>query len=540
VGVSDETFEQHSKFPHASILIGVALFAWGAAIELHYGRCGFMPLDQSIIFDGGYRIFSGQLPFRDFLTPTGIFPSLIQAFVFRAFGVTWFSYVLHSAVANGLFSVLAFVFLRQFALPRTAAAWWAALSAVVFYPPIGVPYSDHHAFLCGLAALVAAMASIRAAEDREALAASALVIPLLAAGFLSKPNPGVFLLPTAIVPLLAKSTRRQVGNLIGLFLGTLAVLCTAAYYRLRYVHSLATVKTYGWDLPAGTGRLRLQALWRTGAYARSLIQPIRDSWPIASLALAAIVGTWLALSGGHDERLTAFLSLALLAVTLAYTVLTFRNPATGVSFGFIACGLGHAGLYGIRNRDSAGRLAGPLGLTTLLLVVVSGAEAMRFNRQVNVTRAAIGLGFDRRAPSPLLPAALGYLRWATPDFVDYGAADLSAIVRYFQSHPGNFFLIGDSSILYGITGRPSTSPVLWFHPNLTLPYVGMTATSTFEEQLLRHLHGRDVRYIVLEGKMTQMGVSLASFPALAAEVGARKCGEDDFGGFRIVSLCSPL
>jgi hypothetical protein len=48
--VSDATVR---RWLEPARLAGLFLFA--LAIALHYGRRGFMPLDQSIIFDGGWR-----------------------------------------------------------------------------------------------------------------------------------------------------------------------------------------------------------------------------------------------------------------------------------------------------------------------------------------------------------------------------------------------------------------------------------------------------------------------------------------------------
>jgi hypothetical protein len=42
-----------------------ALFAIATAIGLHYAPMGFLPVDQSICFDGGWRILCGQVPLRD-------------------------------------------------------------------------------------------------------------------------------------------------------------------------------------------------------------------------------------------------------------------------------------------------------------------------------------------------------------------------------------------------------------------------------------------------------------------------------------------
>src|SRR5262245_16424312 len=109
-----------------------------------------MPLDQSIVFDGAWRVQCGQLPVRHFGTPSGVVPIFIQAAFFRMLGVTWFAYCLHAALANGLFVFLVFGLLRRLDARPALAFVYALLSAVVMYPPFGVPYMDQHAFLFGL------------------------------------------------------------------------------------------------------------------------------------------------------------------------------------------------------------------------------------------------------------------------------------------------------------------------------------------------------------------------------------------------------
>lgn len=132
------------------------LLAWGTAICLFYGRIGFMPLDQSIVFDGGWRIISGQIPFRDFNTPNAIVPILLQAAFFKLFGINWFAYCLHAAVFNGLFCLLIFFLLESLGAARLISFFYAFLSGLIFYPPFGVPYTDQHSFFFVTLAIVIA------------------------------------------------------------------------------------------------------------------------------------------------------------------------------------------------------------------------------------------------------------------------------------------------------------------------------------------------------------------------------------------------
>jgi hypothetical protein len=545
----------------AAALPAAGLFAWGLLVALHYGRMGYLPLDQSIVFDGGYRWLSGQLPYRDFMTPAAVVPAALQAGFFRTLGVSWFSYVLHAAAANGLFAVLAFALLRQLGLRPAWAAWWAALSALAFYPPIGVPYADHHAFLFGLAALAAGNAARRTRGDAGALLLSALAAILVAAAFFSKSNPTVFLAPFAVaLPLLAVSGRRRLRNLCGLLLGTSGALAGVFAYVARCVPDPGAARRFALAMPAAVGAARIRELLAGGGPGWPFWRAILTLWPVASLALALAIALRSLLSrhGAGDRRLAAFLAVGLAAVSVAFAATTLRIPVTAAVYVFLVAGLAQASVArGLPSTPGTG--AAPAGeelagrppeaapppprariatAMLALLVIASAVEAVRFDLRVNETRVGIGAP-PEPAPAPL-PAALRYLRWGVPPFVHYGSGDLAEVAGFFASHPGNFWLLGDSSILYAITRRPSASPVLWYHPYLTVPFAGRQRREEFDRLLGRHLRAYGVRYVVLEGETTQMGISLATFPILKQRVDAQRCGEETFGGFRIITLCRPL
>ena len=148
----------------AAALVALGLFA--AFLEFHYGRRGYMPLDQSVVvFDGGWRTLSGQIPFRDYTTPNAITPSLLQGLSFWLLGVSWTAYLVHAAVFNALFAALVYLLLRLCDAGRPTAALYAGLSAVVFYPPVGVPFHDQSAFLFVLLAIVLAVAARSAGAE---------------------------------------------------------------------------------------------------------------------------------------------------------------------------------------------------------------------------------------------------------------------------------------------------------------------------------------------------------------------------------------
>ncbi len=129
------------------------------------------------------------------------------------------------------------------------------------------------------------------------------------------------------------------------------------------------------------------------------------------------------------------------------------------------------------------------------------------------------------------------LRWDTPGWASYSAQDLSRLVAFFAAHDGNFFLLGDSSILYALNGRPSLSPVLWFHPALTLPLPRHADLEDFEQRILARLRSYGARYVVIESEHTEMGVSLDWFPRLRRRVRRHTCGQQQIGPFTVPTLC---
>jgi hypothetical protein len=110
------------------------------------------------------------------------------------------------------------------------------------------------------------------------------------------------------------------------------------------------------------------------------------------------------------------------------------------------------------------------------------------------------------------------------------------VVDFLTAEPGEFFLLGDSSILYGLTGRRSVSPVLWFHPHLTVPWDRGRVSERFEEDLTRRLDEQNVRFVIVENGGTQMGVRPDRMPHTAAWVSHRLVKQERIGCFEVFEI----
>jgi len=173
-----------SESPAARAALGVTSFLVLPAFAFWFaftaGQRGFYPFDQSIVFDGGYRVLSGQVPYSDFVVPFGPVAFWLQAFFFRLFGVSYFGYLMGAAVINAAATLCAVSVVRQL-LPRSRLLPLASgvLTAVWFYPPFGTPWVDQTGFFLGLLGLVAVIWAVVRTRSHASAGCTGLVAPKL-------------------------------------------------------------------------------------------------------------------------------------------------------------------------------------------------------------------------------------------------------------------------------------------------------------------------------------------------------------------------
>lgn len=113
-------------------LIPFVLFLIGFTVNMIYAGIGYMPLDQSIVFDGAWRILQGQTPYLDFYLPNGLVPIYLQSLFFYILKPSYLTYCLHSSIFNGLFAILSYFFLLTFLKNRTSSFLYSLATSFIF------------------------------------------------------------------------------------------------------------------------------------------------------------------------------------------------------------------------------------------------------------------------------------------------------------------------------------------------------------------------------------------------------------------------
>ena len=512
----------------------IAIFAFW--FSYYCGKHGFFPLDQSIVFDGAWRIIQGQVPFKDFYAPIGPVTFTYQATLFILFGVNFSAYLIGAAIMNSTGAVLSYVIVRFFekkniVIPLTAAI----LSAVFFTPPMGTTYFDQTSmFFCmlSLAMLLYAGQSHRYSSSLLFLSGAMWVL-----AFLSKQNFAIFFLPVyALAPMLICEFRKK--DILRLLIGIITFSLAFTLW-LLFFSDIEKFITYFFSIPVNEGLRRFSGktehMVHKFSYTRAVCNLI-----FTSAALLFIYNFFKKRDYVKKESVSIITYIApplLVIFLISYSyimILTTRNnPANAWAFLGIITGISFhimKSLYLAREgtnsypeetadkvRPEKWKKALPalsFGIITVLIIITGIISAVK--REVS--------DFDRTVPQEYIglktPSSIQPLLWAE-NCVAGGVGgravllkhrDVRKLINYLQRRNSNFFIFTDFTMLYGILGRPSPQPLLWFHKGLTYP---RKYDRQLDDKIVSSLKRNNVRIIVFE-EVSWMNsfATLESFPLL--------------------------
>lgn len=496
------------------------------------GQRGFFALDQSIVFDGGFRVLHGQLPYRDFSAPHGMLLYLLQGGVFALFGVSYTAYLVFGAVQAALATVMSAAVVRELAPERAGPALMAALiTATWFYAPFGTPYPEQSAMLL----LLFVIWLIMRARHRGLFIGGVLFV----CAALTKQNLALFSLPLVGGLLLtgAKEWRAASGRFARFTLGvTLGVGALLAY--LVAINGTENFVRALLVLPGELAAHRFRDLSQHLLTPTSLLLMV-------SLLGVLLIAVWVrmrmrpdselrgrgsALLSDHARQASATVVLGgLLLLSFALRETTFNNPALASLNLGLTLGTTWA-LWrstGVPFSTLEGAIVGVVTLSSL-----SVGALLSWNRLAQESVA------NSHFEHPLRISGFESLRWGSPTQIEgrqIPAADIEAVVKVLKERSQSFFVFPDHTILYAMVGIPSQQPFLWFHPGLTYRPGRMSG-----DALITRLREQEVDHIVVE-QASFLGTAERMGGFEGFEVWLTECFEvaESHGVFTIFRRTSP-
>ncbi len=504
------------KFLPPTIFFLILIFSFYFNFES--GRRGFFPLDQSIVFDGSYRILKGQIPYRDFLIPVGPVPFYIHSLFFKTFGVKYSSYLLGSSFINLLATILSFFIIYLiFPSKKWLSLFGAFLTAIWFYPPSGTPYLEQTSFFmsfCGILFLLLGLSS-------KELSSSSRIVLIFLSGFfsflsiLSKQNAGFSVLPVYFlliisckIPEIKKILKDSFLFLAGFFVGSLLfslylILFSDFGNFLKHVVILALKTGVGRFIPKSL----IFILSRTGPISFLPINGIFFLLSIFFLTLY-LYNFQNIRDKGENVFVASILCTYLIVSQSIFNLTTKNQPEMGMPFTGIIFSLG-AGIIlsvlemikiKIFHEGSELKLPSKRFIKTLFIIFIfiSGTFMAIKGGKVSLNRRAHDIFENSVFKDEFSIEELRGLKWGEPTVIrgcEVEATDIENIINFLKRKGKNFFVFPDFTIFYGLLDYPSPQPILWFHKGLTYP---STYNKSLDEWIVKDLKKKNVEILVIE------------------------------------------
>lgn len=133
---------------HKALLPGVLILVFSAFLFiLSELKTHYYFRDYAIIFEGAYRLYCGQIPFRDFSAPVGPGSFVLPAIFFMVLGPTWSSLLYSQFAVSVLMLVTLYLILRQIRANVPAIVFSLALFTGLYLSTLSHPWYNTTALL---------------------------------------------------------------------------------------------------------------------------------------------------------------------------------------------------------------------------------------------------------------------------------------------------------------------------------------------------------------------------------------------------------
>jgi hypothetical protein len=441
---------------------------------------GIMPLDQSYIFEGASKLYFGEKLYFDFYMPFGFVPVYIQLFIFKLFGINWWSYVLHAAIFNGLFVVLSHKILSLFIQNKLVLILTAIISAFLFYPLIGTPQAENHAIYFSFLSFYLLFKTI---EDKPNY--GYFVVPLMLLAFLSKQNPSSFFILAMIVFTFfhLKKLNKQIFINLSIGLGITVIII------LLFLKSIYLVKFYFYvfELPKALvdKRLSLNPITINLIFKQLFLLGFHSM-----LILPILLASIFVLRKKEDaEPLKLNLIFGLFFLLIFFASLMTQNqpqlymPVTIIIFSVLVFNLVKP-LF-VRKRNVILVI-----FSIILLADFSLNASFIFQRRYN------DLVFTKNSFQNYNKKFGFYFQ--TSWNYNMQNADIMKLLDFIENNEGNFLYVGDLLIVNGLTRNVSPLPATFYHQGVAQPIRWTTEFHEFNLKLYKKMKEFDTKYIIVE------------------------------------------
>ena len=387
------------KSKNLAYIIFLGLFS--IIINQFYGYKGILPIDSFLVFNSGFDLMNGFYPFKDYWTIKEPFIDFIQAFFFKVFGVSWFSYVLHASVFNCIITLSTYYILRKFDLSKNLSFFYSLSVAILTYPTAGTPFSDHHTLILCTLSLYLFILAVK--ENKNIYW---FLIPIfLGCAAMSKQAPTAYVVVLiSILTILFIFFSKKIAGLFYAFFGlivTISILFTLLY--LGNIELIDFISQY-FLYPKSLGESRLD--WLLPLEFKRFVWRFKLHYLSISLLIFILINQFL------SQRKILLSDKIIITGIISMCLISIIHQLMTINAIFIYClipvfaGFSHAYYLKFLNKKF---------LSVFLIILTLGSTVYYFTNYVN-NRTFMDLrnvNFEKAIDGGLIHPKLSGVKWIT-------------------------------------------------------------------------------------------------------------------------------
>ena len=465
-------------------IFSIAIFAF--LVNYHYGFIGLMPMDNTVLYNGGYRILNGYIPFTDYWLVTGPLLDYLNALFFYLLGTSWQTFIIHSSIFNALLGVTSYFLFNELGLSKKFSTLYSILISLLFYPVVGTPFVDHHSTFFMIMAFYSFIFSINKKDYFYIL-----FVPIFFCfSFLSKQTPAAYglLTITILIVLTCFFDKERFKSIFyNLFLGTIiSFVFLVLFFLFTKINLTNFINQY--IIYAGS-----IGEYRFINYEFKILDIIENYKFIYFFILILIIISFFMIKNFTIKKkdiLVILTSLLMSCLLIFHQFLTLNQNFIFFLIPFL-CAISHI-FYEKNYKNKI--------ITTCLIFVCLTAVFkyhFRFNEERKFNELS-NVDISKAINAEVLSKQLKGLKWITykyPKDPNQEIQNLKEIIEILKNDETKKILITDYQFLPAIIGIYDFSPNQWHHPTVSFPLKENIYFEDYKKFFVNNINKNKIEFI---------------------------------------------
>lgn len=465
----------------------ILLLVFAFSINRHFANYGVEPMDTFVLYGGGYKVMNGLVPFKDYWLTTGPLMDYLSSLFFMINGVNWSSYIFHSSSMNALAAIFSYFFLIKLGLNKNYSFVYALGFSILMYPPVGVPFVDHHSTIL----TVFAFYLVVIAQKTRNFSYLIFVPLFLILAFLCKQTPasyGIISIFFIILMMFFNTDKKKeffVAGILGVFIAIIFLFAFFYFSQIPFNEFFTQYINHGSSI----------GLFRFLNFKVSVIGII-SQYKFILLQLFFLIFLLLkSFKGKSDIVLISFPIIILTILLLFHQIFTMNE-----NFIFFIIPI----LAGI-NHIYCDKIILTKKFFKYLIILFCFFSVIKYHVRFNEKRKFHSLEYvdlKKAVDAKKIDESLKGLKWITKEYSDNPIIEIEAIndaKQIILRENKKFILLTNYLFLNSIINKDEYSPNQWYHPEVSFPIPGNKNFLNYKEFFLKKIKNNNIEKIFSVG-----------------------------------------